>query len=128
MMVGTVHRPLEQREIALCRVGGPLARYVLSGLVPHDMVSAFVLLPDAPVRGPQSQALELREKATHVMADARGDMVERLSDDQGGRQDSVSMHPLTPEQALSGFMKVDPAKVVKRAKKERKKERKKGSK
>ena len=34
----------------------------------------------------------------------------------GAKGNPVSMHPLSPEEALDGFMKVDPKKVKKREK------------
>lgn len=39
-------------------------------------------------------------------------------DEKSGTEDGLSMHPLTPEQALGGFMRVDPEKVKEAEKRE----------
>lgn len=49
-----------------------------------------------------------------------------MSDEKKEQDGGLSMHPLTPEQALGGFMEVDPEKVKEAEEKEaRKKKRRK---
>ncbi len=61
------------------------------------------------------KAVEMRRKSVQVLATARNQMVEKLSQvgDETPDRDKLSMHPLSAEEALGAFMDVNQEKVLK---------------